>query len=457
MTGPDDDFERRLRAVLHSRRLHVTADPDALERIHAGARRRQRRQRIATSGVAALAVIGLAVGAVMVRPAHHKAVTADRGGTSRLTTPATTTARSESPSLPFNSARLVPPEKSAVPVATAATIPAGGTPPKGFVPISVTAVNEKTYWVLGHAPCKTGTCTALAKTTDAGKTFTEVGAPPSALVPDNPGNTDVFGVGTISDIRFVDSDNGWAYGGGLWETTDGGQHWVPVAIDGPVEQFAVASKHAWAIVLGADASHNGPTYSLYSSMYPGGSWQKVADAGMFGPAEPLLAVHDTNVTVLGTQINGRGAVSVGSTDGNSFGVLSSNPPCASAPGGPLSPWVNGLWLACTSATNATGGVYFSSDFGSTWQVAVPTLTADRVVIGAVDEKSAILGANGTLKRVNSDGSSAVVSMPKVPDTTNWSFIGFTDAKVGFAVAIVDGNRALWRTSDGGAHWSVVKF
>lgn len=460
MTGPDDDLERRLRAVLHSRRLNVTPDADVLERIHAGARRRQRRQRIATSGVAALAVVAVAVTGVVVRPGHHKAVTADGLNTPSMTATTTLSVASSSTPVPvrsLGSAQVTPSDNVVTP---APTVPAGGAPPKGFVPISVTAIDDNTYWVLGHAPCKNGTCTALAKTTDAGKTFTEVGAPPSALVPDNPGNKDVFGADTISDVRFVDGNDGWAYGGALWETTDGGQHWVPVAIDGPVEQFAVASKHAWAIVLDATAlhaNHSTPIYSLYSSTYPGGTWQKVSDAGTFGPAEPLLAVHDTDVTVLGTQINGRGAVAVGTTDGSSFHVLNTNLPCTSAPGGPLSPWANGLWLACTSATNATGGVYFSSDFGSTWQVAVPTLTADRVVIGAVDEKSAILGANGTLKRVGSDGSSAAVSMPKVPATANWAFIGFTDAKVGFAVAIVDGNRALWRTSDGGAHWSVVKF
>src|SRR6185437_16060703 len=101
-----------------------------------------------------------------------------------------------------------------------ATIPGGGTPPADFVPISVTAVNAKTFWVLGHAACGDQVCTGIAKSTDAGKSFTEVGAPPSTLVPDVRGTIDVFGVDTISDIRFVDALNGWAFGGGLWQTTD---------------------------------------------------------------------------------------------------------------------------------------------------------------------------------------------------------------------------------------------
>ena len=457
MTGPEDDLERRLRAVLHSRRLNVAPDTDALERIHAGARRRQRRQRIATSGVAALAVVAVAVTGVVVRPGHHRAVTADGFKTPSLTatqTPSVAPSSTPSSAPSSGNAQVTASDKVAVP---AATIPAGGAPPKGFVPMSVTAIDDNTYWVLGHAPCKNGTCTALAKTTDAGKTFTEVGAPPSALVPDNPGNKDVFGADTIADVRFVDSNDGWAYGGALWETTDGGQHWKAAYIPGAVQKLEVASGRAWAIAF-TSATGGAVRYGIFSATYPGGTWQDVTSAGTFGPGEPMLAVQGKTVVAIGTDAStgkARGAIS---TDGSThFGSLPPTPPCTGSPGAPLSPTARGLWLACSPATNATGGVYFSADFGSTWQVAASTLNASRVAIGAVDEKSAIVADGKTLKRVNADGSSVVVSVPKVSGTATWSFIGFTDPQVGFAVPIVNGTRQLWRTTDGGAHWSVVKF
>ena len=38
---------------------------------------------------------------------------------------------------------------------------------------------------------------------------------------------------------------------------------------------------------------------------------------------------------------------------------------------------------------------------------------------------------------------------------NFSFIGFTDAKVGYAFSKAP--NALWRTTDGGLTWSVVAF
>ena len=67
---PDDDLERRLRDVLHSRQLSINPDADVLERIHAGAARRQRRHRAAVSGGAALAVIAVCVTMIWYMVTH---------------------------------------------------------------------------------------------------------------------------------------------------------------------------------------------------------------------------------------------------------------------------------------------------------------------------------------------------------------------------------------------------
>jgi photosystem II stability/assembly factor-like uncharacterized protein len=99
----------------------------------------------------------------------------------------------------------------------------------------------------------------------------------------------------------------------------------------------------------------------------------------------------------------------------------------------------------------------SPDFGRSWQVAASSLSGGTVSIGAVDATSAIVAENGKLVRVNADGSSAAVSYPSAPASTVWSFVGFTTTTDGFAVGIVKGERQLWRTTDGGSHWSVVRF
>src|SRR6185437_11277548 len=183
--GPEN-LERRLHDLLHSRRLSVDPAPDTLDRIHAGAKRRQQRHRVATSALSAVAVVAVVAVGVVVRPTHHTG--APVAGGAHSTSPSDhavlNSTATETPSAQASAPVSTAPSTSALRSASsAATIAAGGAPPSGFVPISVTAVNDKTFWVLGHAPCGSQTCTGLAKTTDGGKTFTEVGAPASALVP----------------------------------------------------------------------------------------------------------------------------------------------------------------------------------------------------------------------------------------------------------------------------------
>jgi photosystem II stability/assembly factor-like uncharacterized protein len=330
--------------------------------------------------------------------------------------------------------------------------------------MSVTAVNVNTYWVLGHAPCDAGTCAAVAKTTDGGKTFAEVAAPTSLVGPDAPGSNDVRGSDAVSDIRFGGGADGWAFGGGLWQTSDGGLSWSQVTdVDPAAPQFAVqrlaaANNRAWAVALVDAPSSSGARYQVYTTTYPDGSWQKVDSAGVLGPSLPMLAVEGTTAIVIGKDATtGTPRELIAKNGSTTFTSLPKGLPCTYAPGDPLSTTTNALWLACVSSDGSVAGAYVSPDFGSAWTPAASKLTDTRVAIGAVDAKSAITAERGRLIRVSSDGSTAAVSQPTVDASTTFAFIGFTTAKVGFAIPIVNGTRQLWRTTDGGAHWSVVKF
>src|SRR6202043_3438128 len=93
---PPDDFERRLRDVLHSRNLGLPVPPDAIDRIHAGARRRQQR-RTGASALGAVAVVAIAAVAIGVRPHGHASNVA---GTLHTASPSPTAAAASSASPP---------------------------------------------------------------------------------------------------------------------------------------------------------------------------------------------------------------------------------------------------------------------------------------------------------------------------------------------------------------------
>src|SRR5665213_3447202 len=87
----DEELERRLRDVLSSRGLGVPVSPDAIDRIHAGARRRQQR-RTTASALGAVAIIAIAAIAIALRPHDHGSTLAAHKGS-----PSPTTVVSSSP------------------------------------------------------------------------------------------------------------------------------------------------------------------------------------------------------------------------------------------------------------------------------------------------------------------------------------------------------------------------
>jgi hypothetical protein len=471
----DDEFERRIRDVLHNRSLDVPVASDSLDRIHHGALRRHQR-RVVASGTAAFMIVAAAGIAVAARGADSRAThtVAAKTPIKLASTPAQTrapapasaasaasTAASVATPDPSSTAGFPStgsPQSTSALLSAAVAIPAGGSPPVGFVPLSVTAISAKTYWVLGHAPCASGTCTAVVKTTDGGASFTEIGAPSSALVPDAAGTGNVVDASTISDIRFVDSSDGWAYGGGLWQTTDGGQTWTAVGgLGGSVQRLAVASGQVWAIVRSGATASTGPSYALYASSYPNGAWARVGSAGSFGPAVPALAVHNTAVTVIGDDAATGAAKAVTATGGTTFTALPA-PPCVGGGGNPVSETTTGgLWLACSSIAGKLGGVVYSPDFGASFSVISKGTKTAILAIGAVDDSSAIVGEGEQLVRMTAGKSTSAVAQPAVKVDGGWAFIGFTDTSDGFAIPIENGTRQLWRTTDGGSRWSVVAF
>src|SRR6266567_4466276 len=151
--------------------------------------------------------------------------------------------------------------------------------PGNFRPTSVTFVGTGTGWVIGQAlspgHCATQFCTSVARTNDAGRTWAGVPAPVIG------GPDGATGVGKI---RFLDTEDGWAFGPQLFVTHTGGKTWAPVDTHGQrVTQLETVGNRVFAVF--ASCSGTGAAYvtrctsfSLYSSPASAEDWAPVGTA-----------------------------------------------------------------------------------------------------------------------------------------------------------------------------------
>jgi hypothetical protein len=344
--------------------------------------------------------------------------------------------------------------------------PVVSTPPtQVFYPLSVSAVGVHDYWVLGYnVSSDGGVSTAVKRTTDAGQTFTTVGYP-AAVVP-------VIsmppGTATVYEVRFGDTNNGWAFGSKLFQTTDAGASWSAVAdVPGGVVDLVASNGVAWAVVdlSAGTASSATPRYALYSTAYGKGAqhWAEVQLPIDLGATTPSIVDQDGTVTVLasGPSRSGNLDHALVATKGGAF--TDHVGPCSQDLGGYLSNSASGIWAACP--TGSLAGAAVSSDRGATW-TPVPNLPGPSFPnpgsggLGAIDNLHAVLFdlATNDLVRVTVGSSPVHIASGPTSVGAATEFIGFTTSTVGFA--LVPGQASpnqLWRTIDGGQTWSVVNF
>lgn len=284
-------------------------------------------------------------------------------------------AQRTSPSPAGSSATSASASASGSPTATPAAAasgpaaPAGGPVPAGFTPASVTAISTSTFWVLGNAPCSHAPCTSLVRTTDGGAHFVGLPAPRAPLA--GGANEDSIAAGgvaaaDVSQVRFADAANGWAFGPALWSTHDGGAHWTPVPVPGQVLDLAAADGQVWA--LGGDCHPKAGCSSFWLRRSAVGTDAfapvslPVPLAGNAPP--PALAVGAGLVVVMdngvgtGTQYHGTLLVAHGAS--RPFARYSA--PCSTDLGGSVSAAPGALWAVCS--TGMMSSIFRSTDGGA---------------------------------------------------------------------------------------------
>lgn len=333
--------------------------------------------------------------------------------------------------------------------------------PAGFVPLSFTAISERDYWVLGSVPCAGGRCSAIARTTDGGASFSRTSAPELQ---------DIGAAGAQPNLRFADHVDGWDFvtgaGGAFDVTHDGGVSWHPV---GQRNLIAFATGGGYVYAVTATCTPDSCS-ALRFERSPVSHEAWTTRAMPFAPASSVLdlGAHGTSVWILGSRAGQEAtrydALARSTDAGQTFTV--GDGPCFPDLGGTLAPSsANVLWAICPSGMMA--GAARSTDGGVTFaplhlQKEIPNSTS---LAPASDETALlIIDAGGATPLLTTDAG-AHWTPPRTPDVAApWAWAGFTDAETGAALVQTGHDTAarlqlqqLWRTTDGGASWSVVRF
>lgn len=431
-----DELERELRRVLRDDRWRLEPSAEAVERVRRGAQRRQRRRRAAAGGLSAFAIVAVA-SAAFATPL----LTGGGGEQSAAKGEGSASAESldkASPAPMESSGETAQPRRTAEPTVS------GGPVPAGFRVRSLTAVSTSTFWVLGTAPCDNPVCTSIVRTDDGGRTFRGLPAPRAALASDRTTRA------SVGDLRFASRDDGYAFGGALWSTHDGGQQWVRGSLPGSVERVEAAGGTAWALVRDGDG------HRLYRSPTSQDSWSRVRLPTALAGGTADLAVHGGGlVTVVGG--SGDRSVSVVSTDGGrTFDAR--DRPCDPALGSTLSATSGALWMFCGTGTQ--GRPYVSTDDARSWDPvrgAPAGGWANSSVIGARSRTTATLASGTRIYTLTSGGATRPTSTAADTGGRPFRYLGFTTPLVGYAVVGRTAASSLWRTTDGGHTWGTVRF
>lgn len=451
--------------------------PGTFERIRTQARRRKRGRVLMSAAGAAIVVV-----AGVVAPGIASSLHGQSAGLSRPS-PRGTGAVLHNPRAgkggPNSSSSPIQPSPS--------TLSAGhGNAPSNFRPTSVTFIGPHTGAVIGQAGtpghCATSDCTSLAGTSNYGVSWYGVNAP---VVGAPDGST---GVG---QIRFLNINDGWAFGPALWVTHNGGGSWAPENTFGlRVIDLETAGNRAFALLAACTGS--GPQYaadctnvSLYSSPAGSDQWAPVP-----GPTASLSAVPADSQPFSASLVltAGRGYLLApsgellsGPLTGSAWTVASPAVPCPPGPLGSagqaaaalpsdelpaalLAADSGGLVLVCAGVMEAAPAgssqsktVFVSSDGGMQFTaVGTPPAAGNALALATQPGGLVLLATDAGIYRSSDGGKTWQLAQGSpagaVPGQPGFSYVGMTSARSGVALPADPGLHQVFTTSDGGVTW-----
>jgi hypothetical protein len=473
VTEPRDEVDNWLGQEVEP----LAPPPGSFDRIHGRARRRKLNQ----------ALLGAAGAIVVIAGAALIPTVASRllpGGTTAESQ------RSVSASSSLPSSLSPKPTRSTPATATHSVTPvpdgtalsrttSGASPPPNFQPTSITMIGYGIGAVIGQAGtpghCATQYCTSLAGTSTYGTSWYGVSAPPAGAADGGTG---------VSQLRFLNLLDGWAFGPQLYETSDGGRTWTAEQTSGlRVTDLEAAGTRAFAVLAScqgnaASFAADCTTFGLYTSAAGSTTWQRVGltipaslraaamgTAGHASAASLAIAGDAANVADgVGYLLSPSGDLLSGSVGGGNWTYVA-RAPCmpgaASAGGMPLGAQLavgdGKLLISC--AASGTGSsqqpreLWESSD-GTSWsKVSQPPPAGTATSLASASGGQVILATTAGID-YSSDGQTwQSATITGGSPQGGFSYVGMTTATQGVALPADASLGEVFITSDGGQTWA----
>lgn len=465
---PHGDDSDRVDAWLGEPVKPLLPPQGAFEQIRKRARRRKLKQvGVSTAGAVLLVAVGLAVPRLVIPHLGARHLVATSVSPVPHTHPAVT------PST------VTPPSSEATHPTPIHTTPPPSTPPAApgnFQASSVTFVSTGTGWVIGQAgtpghcaPANPDICTSVARTDDGGRSWYGVPAPVAGAPHGSRG---------VGQLRFLNTEDGWAFGPELWATSDGGKHWNRISTHGMrVVSLEASDGHAFAIWARCGGSVLGLTvgctdYSLYTSTAGSTAWTRVPGvAGLSvgsAPSAASLVLTGGNVylftpdgKLLSGPDTGAGPM-IAATSGGAPTAAPCSPGPGQVAGQPSQALLaatgtsgSGLVLLCPDV--AVGGsqhkvLYYSSDGGSSWQQMGNAPRAGIATsLSGTPAGGVVLATSQGIEVADTPGAAWQQAANATPPG-GFSYVGMTTSEQGVAVPAQPSLHGVWFTYDGGRSW-----
>jgi hypothetical protein len=353
--------------------------------------------------------------------------------------------------------------------------------PANFRPTSVTFVGPYVGAVIGQAStpghCATRYCTSLAGTSNYGSTWYGVNAPLTGPPDGSLG---------VSQIRFLNTSDGWAFGPQLWVTDNGGASWSQESTGGMrVTDLETAGTRAFALFAtctgtGASYAADCTSFSLYSSQAGSNQWLPVPGptAGLGLPQTASTQAASASLVLTGGPTSGQGYLLApsgelfsGPLTGAAWTMVSQQDLCQPGAPGPdgqptgalLAADPSELVLVCTSSADAASDtqtklVTESSNGGRSWSktgsgptagIATSLAAQDQgdVLVLATDAGIYLSGTGGsTWQRTQASPAGAAAG------AYGFSYVGMTSQQNGVALPADPGLNEVFITTNGGSTW-----